>query len=272
MLLVFNFMPGIRSLLPEGTYMAAKNLAVSSITSFGEKLSSPVKTLKEDYPMLYKAHYAVENEVNDMYEFDEIGRLGWRDALIREVFNSREVNRFGMLGFKEAYLSRLKMDANRLLQPSDPTASHGLGNIKAYRITQDVYQKLPVDVQNAIPFRANGGYIDPTAMSRYLSPPSLAEAYRRTGIFYGAVYGAYRDQIDSVSEANGFSPELKRYVASVVVCCSDPVDYDVAQPGQPAYDNGFMLLKYPDYTARHFDESKDVILARQELSDRFFNE
>lgn len=247
-------------------YEAVKQRAVAGLSDIGELFSSDVGTLREAHPDLYEVHQATMGECIALYQLDEVAQDGLCDALIRETFNSRTHNRFSI---GEVHISRAKAAATNLLMREDSHASFGIGNIKAFRIEHDIYDELPDDYKKQLHFDDHTQHVVSSDLARFLNPAYLGLAYERAAVLYSATYSARKSLIDAHVAENGYSDWQKRYVISVMMCCTDPVPAGKSVDEMP-YDNAYRLLLNPGYARQHFEESKDAILARQELSDRFF--
>ncbi len=258
--------PGLRGLLGN-RYQGLKKTLINLI-NHGERFATPVGSLAEDYPQLVAPHTTAMKKYRELYGISGIHAQGLQDAIIREVFNSRERNRFGI---KELNYSRIKAVGNKIVAAKDPEASHGLGNVKANRITQRIYDFLPDDIKAVLLFDKNSGHVDAKSLAHFLNPGNVSGAYTNSIALYSAVFAASRDDIVRFSLDNGFNTWQERYVTSTIICCSDPLREDQVSPEGIAYDNGYLLLRNKEYALSHFTESKDAILQRQALSDKFFS-
>jgi hypothetical protein len=254
---------GLRSLRG---YEAVKQAFVNTASNLGERFSTEVTTLEELYSELSEAHNIVMAECRSLYNLDNTALLGLKDAIIREAFNSRSNNRFGV---RELDISRVKAVATGAIMTQDSHASFGIGNIKAFRIDRDVYNALPADYRDHLGFDEDNGHVDTKNLAVFLNPRYLPLAYERMSIFYSAVFASRSKFIDEKCTEHGFEDWQKRYIVSVMMCCTDPVPRDKSVDDMP-YDNAYRLLLDPVYAREHFAESKDAIIARQDLSYRFF--
>ncbi|MCR4326677.1 MAG: hypothetical protein NUV52_03410, partial [Candidatus Roizmanbacteria bacterium] len=85
-------------------------------------------------------HTSIEHWINHYHITDPRLVQGLKDAIFREAFDSGDRVGGIMTGFTE---SQIKSTINAILRPSEPIASQGLMNTKAYRITREIYNQLP---------------------------------------------------------------------------------------------------------------------------------
>ncbi|OGK37322.1 hypothetical protein A3F03_04375 [Candidatus Roizmanbacteria bacterium RIFCSPHIGHO2_12_FULL_41_11] len=247
-------------------YGILKGQVLKTVDRLGRFNATPVSLFKLDYPDLAPTHQRALTDCINEYGLSGYSLVAIQDALFREVFNSRTENRFGIAELK---YSQLKAQLTRWFMTADPFASLGIGNIKAFRITNAVYEHLPLDIQKKLLFDNQSQHVQPASLATFLNTGDIYLQYQRTCMIYGATFAVHQSAIEQWARITNPTDWQKRYIASVIMCCSDPLTAE-STPQNVAYDNGFMLLKDPEFARRHFKDSEQLILARQNNADSFF--
>ncbi len=201
-----------------------------------------------EYPWLHEAYEVHFNQLAAKYSIrDDAILRGIQEAVYTEFFNSGRVHACVV----DATISgEIKAQLNAVLQAHDERASHGLFNLKAYRLVRSVWESLPEDLKKTLPFDQEKDHISTEALVAYLTTGSLAEQFSKNLELYFAVAAANQKDIIDYSTINGYSPAEKQFIAGRIVCCSDPsIENSEAQE-----HFGFFLLHNPEEAKKYFEQ------------------
>lgn len=148
------------------------------------------------------------------------------------------------------------------VQLQDPAQSVGMTDLRANRITSEVYQYLPQYLQQQLELDPQLGFVTPDSLAQAVTTweVSPVESTKRAVDVYLAVLVAYQSRIDAAAQEAGWSAEQKIYAAAMVACCSTEQESDGGT-------FAFALLSDPHQMERHWrlvpQAIKDLIVTQE---------
>lgn len=215
-----------------------------------------ITELHEYHPWLEGSYEESLQHWISYYNLDPVFKKPLSDAVFREVFNSGKLLPFGMSSYVE---SVNKPRVTEALFKHDATASHGIGNVKAYRITQQIYQLLPEQARAELAFDAEHGHISPETLAEFLNSGTDAEKIDKTMLIFGAILANRQDEVLAAAREQQLKVQEFSYIASSIACCTHIADTEQIHDG----GYGYNLLAYP--------RAREVLYAGEEAQQVLFD-
>lgn len=190
------------------------------------------------HPELIEAYETSMSHWLEYYSVDPNSLLAQAidDALFREMFESGDWFLCIVDGFDMSEFKARKGDS---VQRTMNDASVGLADQKAYRMTTGVWSILPEELQRSLTVTTDGLHVNPDSLANFLNGGTVAQRMDRS-ILLAVASGAYvYPEALKIAQDQGVDDWDFRQILSYIICCSGPVEADLA--GQGEY--GWWILK-----------------------------
>lgn len=226
--------------------------SVKDILGYGELDQAELSTLDEaleENPQFAEVYEYIDQRFS-RGEINELQKRAVQHALNRELWRY----------FREPlsiYLtvSQFKNQANGLVKADNPSTSLGMTDLRANRITKNVYDHLPASLQSKLLFDKNLGHVLPESLAEVVTTVYVTdtESVKVAADVYAAIVAAHQKKIDEVSVVGNFSEDQKIYLAAMLACCST----------SPQHSNdqfAFLILDEPSRMERHWESEVPQVI------------